>query len=242
MATEIGPREVSFLARNIDTGASVVLEDSDLDTRHTPWSTFKIPNLLIGLETGVETSLDAARVWDQDRRPAAVWWPASWRQDQTLRSAFARSAFWYFQDIADDVGAAQYRETLDRWDYGNAEVADGSVDFWLDATLQISIAEQVTWLERVLRGETDLSERSIAALVEVSLADTSGTATLHGKTGGGFRDDRSAEGWYVGFVQNDGRPETVFALHTHGPDWNSINRFRSEFSQRLLRHAGLWPA
>ena len=36
--------------------------------RHTPWSTFKMPNLIIALETGTAPSLDYALPWDPVRQ------------------------------------------------------------------------------------------------------------------------------------------------------------------------------
>lgn len=72
---DIASLSVSFLARDLATGAEYVLEGSDLETRHVPWSTFKIPNLVLALETGVAPSLEAWRTWDAGRRPAADHWP-----------------------------------------------------------------------------------------------------------------------------------------------------------------------
>ena len=49
----------------MENGDEVALEGSDVDTRHAPWSTFKMPNLLIALETGAASSLDHKRALGQ---------------------------------------------------------------------------------------------------------------------------------------------------------------------------------
>jgi beta-lactamase class D len=122
-----------------------VLDGSDLESRHAPWSTFKIPNLIIALESGFTADLDTMHPWDQRARPPRSWWPEAWRQDQSLRTAFQRSAVWYFQDVAQHVGAPAYRDQLTAWDYGNANAPDGSDSFWLAGELEISVAEQVSF-------------------------------------------------------------------------------------------------
>ncbi|WP_198375128.1 class D beta-lactamase [Neoroseomonas rubea] len=241
----IGPREVAFLARDLGSGAEHALEDSDLGSRHAPWSTFKIPNLLIALETGVAADLDAARRWDSARRPAAPHWPAAWRRDHTLRSAFAASAVWYFQDVAKEVGTTRYRATLSRWRYGNAEVPDGSDSFWLGRGLTIAVSEQVAFLAELLAGRLGVSQRSLAALAQASWSGQVGTALVHGKTGSGpvtpgeFRGP--FEGWYCGFVVRPDASPVVFALFTRAPGFASLAAFRREFSLQLLARIGVLP-
>ncbi|NKE45026.1 hypothetical protein HB662_09565 [Roseomonas frigidaquae] len=234
-------RDVSFLAQEVG-GRAWVLAGSALDRRHTTWSSFKIPNLLIALEEGVVDGLDTPRRWNPARRPAAAWWPAAWRRDQTLRSAFADSTVWYFRDLAQAVGGARYRATLARWRYGNAVAAEGSDRFWLDGTLRISVREQVGFLAALLEGRLGVSPASLAALEEASRAGAAPGLVLHGKTGAGPRRPAGAEGWYVGFLRRQAAPPVAFALHTTAPDMAALRDFRREAALRLLGAAGLLPA
>lgn len=245
LKAEIGERQVSFLARDLETGTEYVLSGSDITARHTPWSTFKIPNLIIALETGIAASVDAEREWDTARRPAARFWPKSWRQDQTLRTAFQRSAVWYFRDIAEEVGAGAYRSILGRWGYGNAEVADGSDNFWLNGTLKISVQEQVDFLEHLIVGRLDVDAQHIDALRLVSRAGEKQGISLHGKTGSGPKvsgnlGDRF-EGWYVGFVDRPNAKPIVFALYVEARSFRDLRDFRRDFAVDLLEYAGLLP-
>jgi beta-lactamase class D len=243
LADAIGPREVAFLARDLGSGAEHVLEGSNLTSRHAPWSSFKIPNFVIALETGVAADLDALRRWDPARRPAASYWPASWRRDHTLKSAFEDSAVWYFQDVAAEVGTARYRAILTRWRYGNVSVPDGSDGFWLGSWLAISVAEQVAFLAELLGGGLGVSQRSLSALAQASQSGQVGAALVHGKTGSGpmtpgdFRGP--FEGWYCGFVVRPGAPPVAFALYTRAPGFASLAAFRREFSLRLLGRIGV---
>jgi len=242
----IEDRDVSFLAYDLETNTRYVLEGSDLQSRHAPWSTFKIPNLIIALDSGFTPDLDTVRPWDQQTRPASFWWPDAWRQEQSLRTAFQRSAVWYFRDIAQHVGASAYRTQLTAWNYGNAGAPDGSDSFWLSGALEISVEEQVAFLASLLTGELGVSDAQLAALTEASLAREVNEHALHGKTGGGpvvpGNFSGPFEGWYVGFVERTNAMPVVFALHTQGPSWNSIREFRQSFTTRLLIEANLLPA
>jgi beta-lactamase class D len=242
----IESRSVSFLAHDLESGTRYVLDGSDLESRHAPWSTFKIPNLIIALESGFSPDLDAVRAWDRQARPASSWWPEAWRQDQSLRTAFQRSAVWYFRDVAQHVGTPAYREQLTAWEYGNANAPDGSDSFWLAGGLEISVEEQVSFLTRLMTGELGVQEAFLAALTDASLAQQIDEYALHGKTGGGtvIPGDFSGpfDGWYVGFVARQDALPVIFALHTEGPSWDSIREFRQSFATRLLVDADLLPA
>ncbi|MGD1887463.1 MAG: penicillin-binding transpeptidase domain-containing protein [Cohaesibacteraceae bacterium] len=245
-AEAIDGRTVAFLAHDLETGERIVLQGSDLESAHAPWSTFKIPNLLIALEEGFTPDLDTVRAWDSDARPAAFWWPDAWKQDQTLETAFQHSAVWYFQDIAQHVGASTYRELLNEWGYGNAGAPDGSDSFWLAGGLEISVEGQVAFLQRVVERDLPIETSSYEALDEASLVNTFDGYELHGKTGGGTvipgNFSGPFEGWYSGYVTRDGQAPVVFTLYTQGPDWASIRSFRQTFATRLLVDASLLPA
>lgn len=249
-AERIGARHVSFVARDLETGTRYVLEGSEPDVRHAPWSTFKIPNFLIALETGIVSDIDAVSTWDRSRRPALNYWPDSWRREQSLRTAFQRSAVWYFQDIALEIETQTYRTTLADWDYGVADIADGSDNFWLNRGLEISVNEQVAFLEQLHRHELHLdgqrvSGATLEALYDVSLARQIDEYGVHGKTGSGpvRRGDFSGpfDGWYVGFIQRQEALPVVFALYARGQGFSSVRTFRQDFATQLLIEAELLP-
>lgn len=245
-AGELGPRAVSFVAHDLETGRWTMLEGSQPDTRYTPWSTFKIPNSLIALETGVVGSVDVQRTWDPTRRPAEDYWPEDWKKAQSLRSAFAVSAVWYYRDLALEIGTARYRAWLGRWRYGNLAVAEGSDEFWLDRTLAISPREQVVFLEQLAEGDLGLSPATTEAFLEISELHTLDGVSLHGKTGSGpiapGDFDGAFEGWFVGLVLRRDAAPVAFALHATAPSFGELRTFRRAMAERLLGEMGVLPA
>jgi beta-lactamase class D len=239
---QIGARQSSFLAVDIASGETCILQGSDLETRHAPWSTFKIPNTVIALATGVLDGVDTWRNWDAASRPPEGYWPEAWRQGQTLESAFQRSAVWFYQDIALDVGAPAYRATLTAWNYGNGQVPENSDTFWLGGPLALSVTEQVRFIEQLMIGNLDVPQIHLDTLAEISILEQTGRFSLHGKSGSGpvSRGDFSGpfEGWFAGWLSTDGVPSVAFAHHTVGPDFASIREYRQDFAQHLLSECG----
>ena len=66
--------------------------------RFTPFSTFKIPNSIIGLETKVIVDAETSFRWEPERFPESVNWTqppfVNWKHDHTLRSAIKDSVVW----------------------------------------------------------------------------------------------------------------------------------------------------
>lgn len=241
LAVEIGSRTVVFYAKNVSTGERFAYQPEAVDTRHAPWSTFKIPNLLIALETGVSRSLAHERVWDQRKRPSESYWPDDWKQNQTLETAFKRSAPWYFQDVANEVGGARYIDALTDFGYGNINVPNGSDSFWLGGPLAISPREQAAFLERLVRGQLNLRRTSIDAIRSVSILGEADDYVLRGKTGSGPVVPGAFEGWLVGWVERPDVGTVVFATYVSGRSFESIGGFRYQISARLLRAIGALP-
>jgi beta-lactamase class D OXA-10 len=76
-------------------------------TAYIPASTFKIPNALIGLETGAIK--DERQVFKWDGKPRAM---KQWEKDLTLRGAIQVSAVPVFQQIAREVGEIRMQKYL----------------------------------------------------------------------------------------------------------------------------------
>ncbi len=202
-------------------------------------------NLTIFWATGASTSADHWRDWDPAKRPAEAFWPDIWKQGQTLEQAFARSAVWYFEDLALEVGADTYRDYLTSWRYGNAEVPEGSDHFWLGDTLKISTQEQIDFIERLVLGKLGVSQANIDALDRASFQGSQSSISLHGKTGTGPDQGGNWEGpfsgWYVGYLKRGERKPVVLALHVAAPSFSALSSFRKAFSLTLLQDAGLIP-
>lgn len=237
------PVDATFVLRNGRTGEVIRHNPARAAERLLPASTFKIPHTLIALETGVVSDAEFVIPFDASRKRDGFWSP-DWSRDQTLRSAFQSSVYWYYQETARRIGPKRMAEYLKRFGYGN-ESLDGGVDaFWLVGSLRISADEQVRFLQRMNEGRLGVSERSLEILRSVMVLDRGPSYTLRGKTGTADVTPTRELAWLVGFVER--ADETwYFALNVEGEEvWErwGPGAARRQLVSGLLRELGALPA
>ena len=174
-------------------------------------STFKILNSLIALEAGAIASDLALLTWDGIPRMLP---PCN--QDLNLREAYKHSAVWFYQVLARRVGYAEIKQLIKNANYGNQNVGDpADIDqFWLNGNLQITPQEQVSFLRRLYENDLPFSERSLALVKDIMIAEKTPNYTLRAKTGwyGFGQADKQQIGWYVGYVET---PDNVYFFATN---------------------------
>jgi beta-lactamase class D len=181
--------------------------------RLSPCSTFKVPNALVGLESGVLEGPDTVKAWDGTRRSREVL-----NQDHDLASAIENSVVWYFQDVALDIGPERMQAALDAYDYGNQDISGGQDIFWLSSSLKISALEQIRFMDALDR-EALPAEPEYQALVRNMMLQDSGLpdgfrGELFGKTGSCVGPE-GEHGWFTGFLHR-GDQRWVFAVNVKG--------------------------
>src|SRR5580700_3508234 len=174
-----------------------------------PASTFKIPNSLIALETGVVEDPDKdVFKWDGVKRPIEAW-----NQDHTLRTAIAASAVPVYQEIARRIGQERMQKYVDLLDYGNRNIGGGIDQFWLTGDLRIDPVQQVDFVDRLRRGVLPISKRSQDLVRDILPVTKVGDATIRAKSGLlGAEIGKPSLGWMVGWAEK-GSVQTVFALN-----------------------------
>ncbi len=198
--------------------------------RFSPASTFKIPNTLIALDSGIVDSRSSIFTWDGVDRGIE-----SWNRDQTLATAFKVSCVWCYQEIARKVGAEKYTEELAALDYGNQSIG-GQVDsFWLDGSLKISAVEQIAFLRRLYNHELPFQAEHIEILRQIMVTRATEQYTIYAKTGWATTSPQVA--WYVGFVESAKGP-WLFAMNMR-VDRPEQAKLREELSLRSLRALGI---
>ena len=206
-----------------------------------PFSTFKIANSLIGLETGVLASADTVIKWDARAYPASDWWPENWKEDNDLRLAFRRSALPYFRKLATRIGESTMKTQLDRLGYGNRDISGGQDLFWLTGGLAISAVEQIEFLRALHEGRLPVSQRSRDIVEDIMVQEQVDTHVLRAKTGTGMAGEGHALGWFVGFVERAGAVH-YFAINRSGTSYDQIPRKQTmTMARTLLSQLGALP-
>lgn len=183
-------------------------------TPFLPASTFKIPNTLIALETKVVDGPDFTLNPSQAGANTQHWWPTSWNQEHSLRTALRNSVVWYYQELARRIGPNRMGQYLARFDYGNGNRSAGIDRFWLEGSFGISAEKQVEFLKRLYYGKLGLSERTTRIARDLLILESTEEYRLSGKTGWlNFDDPKKPQlGWFVGYVERADRV-TFFAMN-----------------------------
>ncbi len=201
--------EGTFVGYKVDDYLIIASDKVRSGDDKLPASTFKIPNSLIALETGVVADPDKdVFKWDGVTRSIAAW-----NQDHTLRSAIAASVVPVYQEIARRIGAERMQKYVDLLDYGNRNIGGGIDQFWLTGDLRIDPMQQVDFVDRLRRGVLGVSKRSQDVVRDILPVVKVGDATIRYKSGllGAERGQPSL-GWMVGWAEK-GSQQTVFAMN-----------------------------
>ena len=193
-----GGLEGSFVLYDVDAGLYIIHNRDKSITRVSPNSTYKIFSTLIALETGVLEAKDTFRQWNGALHPFDAW-----NQDHNLASAMRYSVNWYFQDLDAQVGIEVLRSYLTQLSYGNHNLSGGILDFWIESSLRISPIEQVRLLRDFYQDNTIFETEHINTLKEALRLSERNGAALSGETGTGFLNDGTANGWFIGYVENN---------------------------------------
>jgi len=215
--------------------------------RVTPASTFKIPHSLAALDAGVVAGADTKFAYDGS--PVSQ---ASWRRDHTLATAMRDSVVWYFQRIAQRLGAAREREYLRIFDYGNHDSSSGLTTFWLGESLQISPEEQLRFLQKLYADQLPVSPRARQIVLEI-LKQPSGVvvnatgehrfdapwppdAVVSAKTGSATDRTGADVRWIVGHVARGSR-SWIFVSDVVGADVDAMAAV--DLAATALRETGV---
>jgi len=223
----------TFVGYKVDDYLIIASDKNRSGEAKLPASTFKIPNSLIALETGVVEDPDKdVFKWDGVTRPIE-----GWNKDHTLRSAIAASVVPVYQEIARRIGQERMQKYVDLFDYGNRDIGGGIDQFWLTGNLRIDPVQQVDFIDRLRRGVLPISKRSQELVRDILPVTKVGDAVIRAKSGllGAERGQPSL-GWMVGWAEK-GSAHTVFALNMDCADPRLVPE-RMVLTQACLKDIG----
>ncbi|WP_341502058.1 class D beta-lactamase [Gallaecimonas sp. GXIMD4217] len=222
----------TFVLHDVAAERYQVHDRARAERRFVPASTFKVVNSLIGLSVGAVQ--DVSEVIPYDGRPV---WRQAWARDMDLRQAIKVSNVALYQVLAERIGLERMAENVRRLGYGNQDVGDKVNRFWLDGPLAISAREQVDYLAKLALGKLPFPAKAQAQVRDILLLEQGDGWRLYGKTGMGPGKDSKWLGWWVGWVEKEGRVYS-FALNVDMADASLASK-RIELGQAALRALGV---
>ncbi len=232
---------------NAGVTGSIVIYDLEKDGYHSndfewaitqrlPASTFKIPNSIVAIETGVVENDSTLFKWDGQERAIKVW-----NQDLILKDAFHFSCVPCYQDIARRIGDKRMNTYLAKLNYGAMDVDSTNIDlFWLEGKSRISQLEQIDFLKRFYSSALPISSRTEKMMKRMMVIKGAKDYRLSGKTGWAVRNNYN-NGWFVGYVETNDNTY-FFATNIEPKDDFEMKRFpsvRKEVTLKALNQMGI---
>lgn len=217
----------------------VACSDVALCQRPTiPASTFKIPNSMIALESGVAQDAETPLPWDGIRYSVP-----EWNRNNTLRTAVQVSCVPCFQALARKVGQQRMQEWLAKLSYGNQDMSGGIDQFWLTGGLRVSPVQQVEFLRRFDEGALPISKRTAETVRDLITLDVGQNHMLLGKTGSARPPDVSElAAWFVGWLELGPRKVYFATLVNSCEPGIDPNPTRRAVTERVLKALHLLPS
>ncbi len=228
--------ESSVLVYDLQSDTAYSNDFTRCDMGFLPASTFKIPNSIIALETGLVEDDSTLFKWDGEKRRLPVW-----EQDLIFRDAFQFSCVPCYQEIARKIGVERMKEYLAKLNYGNMVVDSATIDlFWLEGESTITMNQQLDFLKRFYYSELHISERTYEIMKRLMLIESNDSWKFSGKTGWAIRNGNNI-GWFVGYLEKGNK---VYFIITNIEPNEAFNmdlfpKIRTQISLGAFRKLGL---
>ncbi len=198
----------------METGKTWLYNKDRAHQGFLPASTFKIPNSLIALETGVITLTDTLKWNGEDH------WNDNWKKDHVLATAFEVSCVPCYQEIAKKIGVERMNKHTKAMNYGKLDVNEETIEnFWLTGDSRITPMEQIDFIKNIyhktllFEENKPFSKQSIELLQSI-LTKEEGTDYLMQYKTGWAQDDNINTGWVVGYLTHL-KTNKVYAFATN---------------------------
>lgn len=208
-----------FIAKQ---GNKIIREVGKCDERYAPFSTFKVALALMGFDSGILETPDFPKWSFKKEYLVNIPWynieedKYGWVGDQTPETFMTNSVLWFSHQITEKLGKEKFQGYVAKLTYGNQDVSgtpgkdDSLLNSWLGTSLEISPHEQVEFLEKLLMNQLTVSKDAQAKTREImDRKETWNEWKLYGKTGGG----NFANGWFIGWIEKEGKHPIVFAQY-----------------------------
>ena len=225
--------EGCFALYNLQNDSLSLYNPGRCERGFLPASSYKIPNSLIALQTGVVSGPGDTLFWDGKKN-----WNDDWNRDNTLAEAFRVSCVPCYQLIARKVGVDRMREWTTKTGYGQLDIREDNIDtFWLQGDSRITPLQQVRFLIRLYREQLPFRKEHQRTVKQIMLLEETPEYKLYGKTGWAQPDGRNI-GWFVGFLETKGAAY-VFVNNVENEqapegENGAFQRCRREIAEKIL--------
>ncbi len=196
--------------------AEVLKNEGNCKLAYSPHSTFKIALSLMGFDSGILESPQSPSFSFKKEYSSGI---NVCKGDHNPKSWMRDSCVWFSQVLTSKLGMKKFRDYVSKFNYGNKDVSgdpgkDNALErSWLNSSIRITPDEQLQFIQNVIDKKLSVSEKAYAMTKEILfIQELPGGWNLYGKTGNGRYKGELQHGWFVGWIEKDGR-KLVFVNH-----------------------------
>lgn len=208
----------------------------DANVASLPASTFKIINSCIALELGVIKDEHEIIAWDGKVRKLGDQPMEAWNKDNDLVSAYKNSTIWFYEALAEKITKDRYKQYLSKCHYGNGNLTEPGVNFWVYGAFAIDPISQIQFLKNLHFQQLPFSKRTYAIMKKLMISEENDQYTFRDKTGWATKDGKDI-GWWVGYVETKNNVY-FFATRVNKDEKDNNPNFaasRKEITKEALR-------
>jgi len=196
-----------------------------------PASTFKVPNSIVALETGVVKDQNTIIKWNGQQH-----WQDAWEKDMTFQEAIKVSCVPCYQEIARKVGPKKMRQQLKKMGYPDMIFDESTIDqFWLTGKSKITQFQQIDFLGKLFNKQLPITERNTNIMKKMLFLHKHPNYKLSGKTGWAVIGEQNI-GWFVAHAET---ADNQFLIATNvepgeGFEMKNFPKVRASVSKEAL--------
>ena len=226
----------SITIYDLNNNRWIYSDSLDANKATLPASTFKVINSCIALEEGIIKDEHEIIKWDGKKRYLDVW-----NQDTNLELAYKNSTVWFHEALAKKMGRKTYVNYLNACHYGNGNLSEKGVNFWVYGSFGITPVNQIQFLISFYQEKKTLpfSLHTYTTVKKIMISEETDTYTFRDKTGWTIKDGQDI-GWWIGYIENK-KNVYFFATRIIKPESVDNPRFlnaRKEITKAVLKEIG----
>lgn len=209
---------------------TITVYNMKLDTqRFSAGTSFKIPETLIGIQTGKVIN-------ENSRLPN----DSSVNGKTTLKDAFTNSSVSFFQSLAHEIGKDTLKFWIDSVGYGNKEINNSTDSVFLSNNLKISPDEQLGMLSKLYFEQLPFEKYAQEMVANLMLQKEDSLYKLSYTTGTATDDKGEHLSWNLGWIEEN-RHIYFFVTLIKTPDPSvDIKTTAIDVSRGVLRELGFF--
>jgi len=206
----------------------ITVYNMGLDTfRLSPGTSFKIPETLIGIQTGKITN-ENTRLFGNSANA----------NNPTLKEAFAGSSAPFFSELEKQIGKDTLQFWIDSLGYGNKKLRENADSSWPPQDLKISPDEQLGMMSKLYFDQLPFQKYAQEMVTNLTTQESDSLYKLNYTTASGVDSANRSIGWTLGWIEEN---RHIYFFVTFARSANPSTDMRStaaDISKAALKHLG----